>query len=86
MLKQGAAIPWAGLEYKAAVAECEGRKWLQVFTDKASMSEQYKSCCIQTDGCGTVSIAHEQGNIDGLMLDPGGSFIPVPVEYMDNVI
>lgn len=86
LLKQGAVIPCAGPEYKTAVAECEGRKWLKVYTDKTSMPEQYRSSCIHTDGRGAASIVHEQGNIDGLMLDPEGTFIPVPVEYLDNVI
>ena len=85
-LKQGTVIPWEGPEYKPAVIEYEDRKWLQIYTDKTSMPEQYRTSCIHTDGQGAVSMAHEQMGIDGLVLDPEGSFIPVPLKYLDEVI
>lgn len=50
------------------------------------MPEQYKSSCIRADGRYAVKLAHEHDGIDGLMLDPEGRFIPIPLEYLDEVI
>ena len=83
---QGAILEWKGPDYKLITAELAGKNWLKVYSEKNSMPEQYKSSCIQADGRFAVKLAHEQDGIDGLMLDPEGRFIPLPLEYLDEVI
>ena len=85
-LTQGTVIPWGGPESKPVVTEYESMKLLQVYTDKTSMPEQYRTSCIHTNGHGAVSLAHEKNDIEGHVIDPAGSFIPVPLTYLDEVI
>lgn len=84
--KPGTVLAWKGPDYKPLTVELEEKTWLQVYAEKSSMPEQYKSSLIRADGRFAVKMAHEQEGIDGLMLDPEGRFIPIPLEYLDEVI
>jgi len=84
--KQGTVLAWKGPDFKPVTAELAGKTWLRVYAEKSSMPEQYKTGCIRTDGRSAVNLAHEYAGIDGLILDPEGRFIPVPLEYLDEVI
>ena len=84
--KQGTILAWGGPDFKPLTAELVEKTWLQVYSEKRAMPEQYKSSCIRADGRYAVKLAHEHDGIDGLMLDPDGRFIPIPLEYLDEVI
>lgn len=84
--KQGTILAWKGPDYKPVTVDFAEKTWLEVYTEKGSMPEQYKSSLIRADGRFAVKLAHEQDGIDGLMLDPEGRFIPIPLEYLDEVI
>ncbi len=84
--KQGTVLAWKGPDFKPVTAELAEKTWIQVYVEKNSMPEKYRSSCIRADGRYAVNLAHEQDGIDGLMLDPDGRFIPIPLEYLDEVI
>ena len=84
--KQGTVLAWEGPAYKPVTAELADRNWLRVYAEKRAMPVRYRSSCIRTDGRSAVKLAHEQEGVDGLMLDPEGSCIPIPLEYLDEVI
>ncbi len=83
---QGTVLAWQGPDYKPVTVELAEKNWLRVYTEKSAMPEQYKNSCVSADGRFAVKLAHEQNSIDGLMLDPEGRFIPIPLEYLDEVI
>ncbi len=84
--KQGTILAWKGPDHKPVTAELAEKNWLRVYADKSSMPEKYRSSCIRADGRYAVKLAHELDGIDGLMLDPEERFIPIPLEYLDEVI
>ncbi len=84
--KQGTVLAWKGPDFKPVTAELAGKNWLRVYAEKSSMPERYRSSCIRAEGRFAVNLAHEQDGTDGLMLDPEGRFIPIPLEYLDEVI
>ena len=84
--KQGMMIPWKEPVFRPAAVECDDKKWIPVYAEKSSMPAPYRSSCLTTDGRSAVKLAHEQEDIYGLMLDPEGRFIPIPLFYLDEVI
>ena len=84
--KQGAVVEWEGPEYKPVPVEWNGEKWMGVHLEKSSMPEQYRTSCVHMNGRDAVELALKQDGFGGLMLDPDGRFIPLPLFYLSDVI
>ena len=85
-LKQGDVIEGDALKSRPILVEWDGKNWMPVYLEKSAMPEQYRSSCVHMSGQDAVVLAHEQNDCDGLMLDPDGRFLPLPLFYLDELI
>ncbi len=83
---QGAVIEWKAPEYKPVPVEWEDKKWMRVHLEKSSMPEQYRRSCVHMNGRDAVELALKQDDFEGLMLDPDGRFLPLPLIFLSDVI
>ena len=84
--KQGACVRWEGPQYEPVPVEWDEKTWLSVFAEKSAMPAEYRNSCIHMDGLSAVRLAHRDGKFAGIMLDPGEDFLPVPLDYLDELI
>lgn len=84
--KQGTVVAWDGPEYKPVYVELDGKKWMCVHLEKSSMPERYRTNCVHMGGREAVELARKQDGCEGLMLDPDGRFLLLPLFYLSDVI
>ncbi len=84
--KQGAVIEWKEPEINPVPVEWNDGKWMSVYLEKSAMPEQYRRSCAHMSGHDAVELAREQDAFEGLLLDPEGRFLPLPLFYLSDVI
>ena len=84
--KQGAVIEWKEPEYNPVPVEWDDKKWMRIYLEKSSMPEQYRRSCVHMNGRDAVELAKKQDGLEGMMLDPDGRILPLPLFYLSDVI